>query len=234
MKRHMLWFAVLAAMVVGVSPRLAAQAVYGSIVGTVTDSSGAAVPGAKIIITDLNRQVTDGTTANESGNYLQRSLIVGRYRVRVEAPGFKAYQQEANVSADTEMRIDAKLEVGQVSETVEVTAEAGILRTERSEVANTYNERFVASIPTLTRRFLDLQLMTPGAYNNRGAFTVSAEIASGQFHPAQTVVNGQSNAGSGYMLDGTDNHDAILSMIIIQPTLDSVTEAKVTTVSFDA
>src|ERR1044071_4515466 len=116
------------------TPPAHAQAVYGSIVGTVTDSSGAAVPNAKITITDIGRDVTLSTLTNESGNFTQRYLIVGRYRVRVEAPGFKAFVQEnANVSVDTEVRLDARLEVGDVSQTVEISAEVGILKTERSD-----------------------------------------------------------------------------------------------------
>src|SRR2546425_13012256 len=71
-----------------------AQAVYGTIVGTVTDSSGAAVVNAKVTITDIGRDVTQITSTNESGNYAQRFLIAGRYRVRVEAMGFKAFVQE--------------------------------------------------------------------------------------------------------------------------------------------
>src|SRR5437868_5176438 len=71
-----------------------AQAVYGSIVGTVVDATGAGVPNAKITITDLGRDVSFTTTSNESGNFSQRYLIVGRYRVRVEAQGFQAFVQE--------------------------------------------------------------------------------------------------------------------------------------------
>ena len=89
MKRYLFLLTLAAALLTSFSPRLAAQAVYGSVVGTVTDASGGAVPMAKVTITDLDRQVVNNAAANESGNYLQRSLIVGRYRVRVEAPGFK-------------------------------------------------------------------------------------------------------------------------------------------------
>ena len=87
---HRSCLAALSAVLLSLSvPRLNAQAVYGSIVGTVADSSGAAVPNAKVTITDTGRDVTVSTVANESGNFTQRYLIVGRYRVRVEAPGFK-------------------------------------------------------------------------------------------------------------------------------------------------
>ena len=139
MKRDLLSFALLAVLIVSMSPQLSAQAVYGSVVGTVTDSSGAAVTSAKVTVTDIEKSVANAAAVNDSGNYLRRQLIPGRYRIRVEAAGFKAFQQDATVSADTEVRVDAKLEVGQVSETVEVTAEAGVLKTERSDLSTTYN-----------------------------------------------------------------------------------------------
>src|SRR3982751_5218791 len=102
-----------------------AQAVYGSIVGTVTDSSGAAISGAKITITDMGRDVSTATTTNDSGNYTQRALIVGRYKLRVEAPGFKtAIQENIGVSVDTEIRVDFAMQVGEVTQTLEVQADA--------------------------------------------------------------------------------------------------------------
>ena len=94
--------ALAAALLVFSATRLSAQAVYGSIVGVVVDPSGSAVPGAKITITDIGRDITNETTSNDSGNFIQRYLIVGRYQVRVESPGFKAFVQEnVNVSVDT-------------------------------------------------------------------------------------------------------------------------------------
>src|SRR5690349_10306263 len=103
--KHAFTLAVCAVLMGPGAARLSAQAVYGSIVGTVMDSSGSAVPNAKITITDVGRDVTTTTVTNESGNFTQRYLIVGQYRVRVEAPGFKAFVQDnANVSVDTELR----------------------------------------------------------------------------------------------------------------------------------
>jgi hypothetical protein len=210
-----------------------AQAVYGTIVGTVTDSAGAAIPNAKVTITDLGRDVTQITSTNESGNYSQRFLIAGSYRVRVEAGGFKAFVQEnVPVSVDTEVRVSARLEVGEITQTVEVVAEAGILKTERSDVASTYTTRTVTELPVLNRRFTNFQLMTPGVVAFPTSLTAaSAENPQGSY---RMLVNGQSFAGTSHLLDGTDNHDAVLGWIVINPTLESVTEAKITTANYDA
>src|SRR5262249_1208947 len=138
------------------------QAVYGSIVGAVLDPSGSGVPKATVTITDLNRSVSFTTTTNESGFFTQRSLIVGKYQVRVEASGFNAHVQEVSVSVDQETTLDIKLQLGQVSEAVEVTGGAPLLKTERSDVATTFSEKTVGSLPILNRRFTAFELLTPG------------------------------------------------------------------------
>jgi hypothetical protein len=220
-------------LAVAYSPIASAQAVYGSIVGTVNDPSGAVLAGAKITITDIGRDVASTTTSNESGNFAQRFLIVGKYRVRVEAAGFKTYVQDnIGVSVDTETRVDIQMEVGDVTQTLEVSAEASLLKTERSDVASTYSAKTITDLPVLNRRFTNFQLMTPGVV----AFPTSATAASAENPQGsyRMLVNGQSFAGTSHLLDGTDNHDAVLGWIVINPTLDSITEAKITTANYDA
>src|SRR3954447_21312009 len=105
------------------------QAVYGSISGNVVDASGAAVPNAKVTITDIGKGVTYNAVTNESGNYSQGHLIAGTYEVRVEAPGFSAYlQKNVQVEVDKVMQVSAQLAVGAVGETVSVNAEAPLLK----------------------------------------------------------------------------------------------------------
>ena len=206
------------------------QAVYGNIVGTVTDSSGAAVPNAKVTITDTNRGVSVNTTTNESGNFSQRFLIVGRYQVRVEAQGFKAAVQEVGVSVDQEVSLEVKLQPGAVSEEVTITAEAPLLKTERADIAVTFSEKSLTTLPLLNRRFTSVELFTPGITTWPGQ-TAASEDPQGSY---RKIVNGQSFAGTSHLLDGTDNHDSMLGLIVINPTLESVTEAKVTTSAYDA
>ena len=231
--KHRIVVVLACAVFLAATQTASGQAVYGSIVGAVTDATGGAVPGAKIIITDIGREVTNTPSVNEAGYYAQRFLIVGRYRVRVEAPGFKTFVQDnVGVSVDTEVRVDVKLEVGEVTQTIEVSAEAGILKTERSDVATTYSDRVITNLPILNRRFTNFQLMTPGVVAFPTSLTAaSAENPQGSY---RMLVNGQSFAGTSHLLDGTDNHDAVLGWIVINPTLESVTEAKITTANYDA
>ena len=141
-------------------------------------------------------------------------------------------QDNVLVSVDTEIRVNIALELGAVSQTVEVSSDAGVLKTERSDVASTYTERTVTELPVLNRRFTNFQLMTPGVVAFPTSVTAaSAENPQGSY---RMLVNGQSFAGTSHLLDGTDNHDAVLGWIVINPTLESVTEAKITTANYDA
>jgi len=209
-----------------------AQAVYGSIIGTITDPQGAAVPNAKITVTSVRKGTTDTANTNESGNYSVTHLIPDIYDIKVEAQGFKAAEQKGvNVSADTASRNDIALQLGSVSEAVEVTAEAPQLKTDRADVATTFNEKYVEDLPIASRNFTNLLLLSPGTQKLMGWNHASTENPQGS---NQTFVNGQHFSGTGYELDGTDNQDPILGIIVISPNLDAVTETKVSLSNYDA
>jgi hypothetical protein len=207
------------------------QAVYGSIFGTITDPSGAAVAGAKVTVTSVSKNITEQATTNADGNYSVTHLIPDVYTVKAEAPGFKAFQT-ANivVSADTSARVDGQFQVGGSTETVEVTAEAPQLKTDRADVATIFNDKAVEDLPLFNRNFTALVLASPGA-QQLGWSHASSENPQGSL---QTKVNGQTFAGTGFQLDGTDNRDPILGIIVINPTLESVTEAKMTSQNYEA
>jgi hypothetical protein len=207
------------------------QAVYGSVFGTVTDPSGAAVANAKVIVTSATKATSVEAVTNDSGNYSVTHLIPDVYNVRIEGAGFKGLENKnVTVSADTSVKVDGKFEVGGTSETVEVTAEAPQLKTDRADVATIFNDRAVEDLPLFNRNFTALILASPGAQQQSWSHA-SSENPQGSL---QTKVNGQTFAGTGFMLDGTDNRDPILGIIIINPTLESVTEAKMTSQNYDA
>ena len=208
-----------------------AQAVYGSIAGTVYDSSGAGVPKAAVTITDLQKNVNYATTTNESGNYNQSHLIIGRYRVKVELAGFKtAIQDSVELAVDTVTTVDVTLQPGDVTQTIEVKEEVPLLKTERTDVSTTLSERSVSELPTFGRNFTELMLLTPGAIQY-GWNDTSTENPQGGI---AVNVNGQFFVGVGALLDGTDNRDMMYGNMIIVPDLDSVVQAKVTSSNYDA
>src|SRR5664279_1094106 len=139
------------------------QAVYGSIGGTVVDASGGGVGGAKVTITDLDRNIVHATETNGNGNYSLAHLIIGKYKVQVEMPGFKTSVAEVNVQVDTNQTVDMTLQPGDVKQTITVTDEMPLLKTERTDVSTTLTEMQVTTLPTFGRNFSELLLLTPGA-----------------------------------------------------------------------
>jgi len=213
------------------SPSATAQAVYGSILGTVTDPTGAAVNGAKVTVTSQTKNISTDTTTNESGNYSVTHLIPDVYAIRVEGTGFKALQfKDIQVSADSSARVDGQFQVGGTSETVEVTAEAPQLKTDRADVAMEFNTRQVEDMPILNRNFTTLQLMAPGSQKMGWSHAATENPQGSQ----QIVTQGQHFSGTAFELDGTDNQDPILGIIVVNPNLDAVTEAKVSLQNYDA
>src|SRR5216684_7552586 len=207
------------------------QAVYGSIIGTVTDPQGNAVAGAKVTVTSVTKNTSEETTTNDSGNFSVIHLIPDTYRVKIEGAGFKAYNvASVLVQVDTTVRVDGQLQVGEVTQTVEVTGEVPQLKTDRADVSLDFNSDYVEKLPLVNRNFQSLLLSAPGT-QQIGWNHAATENPQGS---QQTFVQGQHFSGTGYELDGTDNQDPILGIIIINPNLDSVEEAKITLMNYDA
>src|SRR6266480_5741606 len=132
------------------TPRANAQAVYGSILGTVTDPQGAAVSGAKVTITNQNKGTTQQTTTNDSGNYTVTHLIPDTYSVKVEAQGFKSAELKGIVvRVDNGSLADVPLQLGSTTESVEVTSEAPQLKTDRADVSIEFDSKMVENMPNL-------------------------------------------------------------------------------------
>ncbi len=207
-----------------------AQAVYGNIVGTVTDSTGAAVPHAKVTVRDAGKGISFTTLTNEAGNYSQSHLIVGSYEVRVEAPGFATFlQQNINVNVDATVQVNAQMQLGNVGEIINVTAESPLLKTEKSDVSDTMTQKAVSELPVFSRDMSRLYLLMPG-FQASGT-TAASEQPQDIYRPS---VGGQYWGGISFQLDGTDNRESVLGEPVITPNLEAVSELKITTSAYDA
>ncbi|MGA2218011.1 MAG: carboxypeptidase-like regulatory domain-containing protein [Terracidiphilus sp.] len=208
------------------------QSVYGSIFGTVSDTTGAAVPGATITVKDDAKGTVVTVTSNASGDYSVPHLIPDVYDLKVAAKGFKSFVATAiPVEADTAPRIDPTLEVGGADTTITVNADAQpLLKTESTDVSTVFDEQQVSSLPVGDQNFTNLQLLLPGA-QLLGWSHAADENPQGS---KQIQVDGQAFGGTAFELDGTDNEDPILGIIVINPAMDAVTETKITTQNFDA
>src|SRR5215470_1497879 len=208
-----------------------AQAVYGSVFGTITDARGSGVPGATVTITNTGTNVVETVKTDGSGYYNQTRLAPGRYRVKVEAVGFKtAVIETVVVSVDTASGASIVLQPGEISETITIIDTAPMLMTDRAEVSVIFESRQVTDLPILDRNFTKFILLTPGA-QQLGWGQTPAENPQGS---AQTMVNGQHFSGTGYQLDGTENRDPILGLIVVNPNVEAIGETKVTAQNYDA
>jgi len=222
---------VLCLVCMSATPSAQAQAVYGTITGTVTDAQGSGVSGAKVVVTNATKGTTEEATTNENGGYSVTHLIPDTYKVHIEAAGFKAYEvASARVDVDSTVRVDAQLQVGSVTQSVEVTGEIPQLQTEKTDVATIFSTQQVESVPIFNRNFTTFQLLSPGA-QLQGWGHAASENPQGS---RQILTNGQHFAGTGFELDGTDNQDPILGIIVINPNLDSINEVKITSQDYDA
>src|SRR5882762_3149672 len=209
-----------------------AQAVCGSILGTVTDPQGGAVSGAKVTVTSVTKSTVVETTTNESGNYTVTHLIPDVYRVHIEAQGFKTTDiPSVQVNADSSANVDATLQVGEVTQTVEVTGEIPQLQTDRADVDIQFNQKYVEDLPILNRNFTNFELLSPGTQKLPGFSHAATENPQGG---GQIQVNGQHFSGTNFELDGTDNQDPILGIIVVNPNLDAIAEAKIALQDYDA
>jgi Carboxypeptidase regulatory-like domain/TonB dependent receptor len=226
-----LCLAGLIVAIFGIGSTASAQAVYGSIFGTVTDSSGAAIPNATITVTDVSKGTSTTTQSGASGDYRAEHLIPDTYKVQASAQGFQtALANNVVVYADTSPKIDLQLAVGGTTTTVEVTAGQPLLETDRADVSTVLNARAVEQLPNLNRNFTAFELLTPGTTYIGWSVGQSQNPQESE----QIEVNGQLPFATGYQLDGTDNQDPIYGVAVINPNLDAISEMKVTSQNYDA
>jgi len=209
-----------------------AQAVYGSIFGSITDPGGVFLPRAKVVAVSVERDVRSETTSNETGNYELPHLLPGQYNIRAEAPGLTWEVTAVPVHVDQATRVDLRLRLREVTENITVSAQdVPLLKTDRADVAVTFNKRDILDVPLrLKRNFTALELLAPGT-SILGFQHASSENPQGGI---QIGVNGQNWSQTNYQLDGTDNRDPILGIIVINPNPEAVTEMKMTSQNFDA
>ena len=194
---------------------LAAQVQNGQFSGTVTDPSGAAVPNAKVTITNTATNLSVTVTTNSTGSYTARELPVGTYKITIEASGFKTFSDVGvALNAGSIAHVDAKMTLGQAREVVEVTGQEVAVNTEDSKLAATVSSTQIANLPLNGRNVFDLMQLATGAVNVNG---VDFENGHG------TVVNGVREDFNGFLINGVSNKGLSGGAVNV-PIQDSVEE----------
>ncbi len=230
MCRKRLLPSVVAASVLLVPLAGRAQAVFGSVTGTVVDSTGATIPQATLLIHDVDRGTDYRLQSNERGEFTQGQLLAGHYRVDVTAAGFGTFSSAVEVHVDTAVKLDAKLEVGAQTTAVEVTDQEALLETDRAEISTQLSTNEIANLPTINRNTTSLALTSPGTRTTSFQHSAAENPQGG----IQFSANGQQFFTNGFLLDGTENNSAVLGIAVINPNIDSLQEMKITTSNYEA
>jgi hypothetical protein len=207
------------------------QAVSATIVGSVTDSSGAVVANAKITLTETNTGVDRANVTNTSGNFTYPNLPPGTYRVTVEMPGFKKEVRGGiNLAVDTTARADIQLSPGNVSETIEVTAEAAVLKTDRADISSTVDAIQIQELPNLFNGNYQVMLsLVPGV-------SEPTEQHSQFFNASSSVqmnAYGQPRQANNYQVEGIDNNERTGLLQIMIPPKEAIQQVNVSTSNHD-
>jgi hypothetical protein len=239
-------FAIAVVMAVVCLGGMSHAKVAAGISGTVTDASGAVVQGATIQATDTDTGIVTTRETNADGFYAFVDLPPGHYDLEVRQTGFNTFRQKAIVlDVDSAKVINIKLNVGQVSEKIEVSTDAVQLDTASTQLGEVITARTITAVPLVTRSYTDLLALQPGvsptssglAGGQGGQFSATGFTftpISGDLNAGNLSVNGQRESSNGFLLNGTTVQEFAFSGAGIIPNLDSIAEFRIVTNNFDA
>lgn len=234
MRRNLLVWAAFAVCCLAILPGIAAaQTVTGSLVGHVEDANGASVPGARVVVTDIDRGTTREVMTNDEGNFSIASVDPGAYRVEVEQTNFKKFIRErVEVAINSTVRADATLEAGAVTEIVEITGEQANLKTDRADVSAQLSDEQTSNLPlSLDRNYQSALEIVPGV-------SEPSAVGSSFGNPNGSLIsriNGQNERYNNFQLDGTINNQTnVISQTAIVLPADAIQVVDVSTNSYDA
>jgi hypothetical protein len=229
-------WAMLAFVALAISPPpVSAQAVSGTILGTVTDSSGAVLPGASVTVTNTGTGFTRTLISDAKGEYTAPSVPTGAYTVTGELTGFKKITlANVHLGVDQKARIDLKLDLGQMTEVVEIQAETPLVQTNASDLSATITEEQIKTLPLNGRNFVSLTRTIPGVLRGIPGANIDGGGSLAWRASSSFSANGQRPRDNNYVLDGVDNNETWLQTVVIFPSVDALSEFKLQTSTYSA
>jgi hypothetical protein len=209
-----------------------AAAQEGTIVGTVSDPSGAVVPNAKVVITNTDKNQSTDVLSNEAGQFIAPSLGIGHYKLKAEVPGFKAFEQnDIALQVGDRLRVDVKLEVGNNKESVTVEAEAIAVKSESGEVSDVITGKELTQLATNGRSLYAMATLTAGASSNMADLSSPTSIGG----DATVSFNGLRENHNLWMIDGGEADDrGGAGGLDVMPSLDAIAEFRTLTSNYSA
>jgi hypothetical protein len=234
--RRSTWVFLLGLISVLAAPRwISAQSTTASLVGTVTDSTGAIIPGSDITVKNKGTGEVRREKAASDGDYAINLLPPGDYSVTVSMSSFKTFEIEnITLAAGDKPRVDAKLEIGTSSETVTVESSSPLMQSESATVQDSINQKAVQDIPLNGRDFVQLVQMVPGANEGPPGGLTNGTKPDDKRQTATISVNGQSDVLNNNMIDGMDNNERLIGSIGLRPSVESISEIQVQSAVYSA
>ena len=222
-------------LVVAAPSAALAQAVTGTLLGTVSDTTGAVVAGAKVTVTNQNTGLTRTVKTDAIGEYTVPSIPTGTYTVLAEMDGFKATAlSNVELGVDQRARIDVKLEVGAMTESVTIEAQTPLVQTSSSELGATIKDEQIQALPLNGRNFVSLTRTVPGVLRGNIGANIDGAGSLAWRASASFSANGQRARDNNFMLDGVDNNETWLQTVVIFPSVDALDEFKLQTSTYSA
>lgn len=198
------------------------QETTASITGTISDPSGAAVVGATVTATDVDRGTTFSTKTNSLGYYLITRIPIGNYSLTVESNGFEKYQQGAfTLVLNQVAKIDVQMKVGQMNQVVEVTSAQPVMQTQTTELGTVIDARTNVALPLAARNYIQLTLLAPGSVTPNPQTLSTAQRIDNSGRP---YINGNREQSNNFLLDGLDNNQVSDNLVGYQPSPDAIQE----------
>src|SRR3984957_11848194 len=228
--------AYLLALLVLFTSAAFAQLTTADILGTVTDATGAVVPNATIVLTNVGTNEKRTTVSNSSGDYNFTLLPVGHYSVSVKAAGFQAsVTNDLSVEAGDRARNDVHLQLGAESTVIEVPASTPLLQADSATVSSTVTAKAVQDLPLNGRNFVQLVQLVPGANEGPGnGLSSGGRPDDRRTNAAGLSVNGQDDTLNNWVVDGVDDNERIIGTIGVKPNVEGIQEITVQTNSYAA
>jgi len=220
--------------VLATAPCLLAQGVSGRIVGTVADSSGAAVANASVTITNQDTGLSFNTASDSRGDYQANNLQPGNYQVEISAPGMQTtISKGIVVTVDNTTPLPITLQVGSTNQSVTVTSANALIDTTSSSLGEVISGQEVTTLPLNGRVYSQLVQTVPGSVAAGFGSAPEAAAGAGSFGSITASVNGMPWGGTTYTLDGVNNMELLNAFINVTPPLDSIQEMKISTNNAD-
>jgi len=237
------WIFILVLLALAMPLAASAQVLYGSLTGAVTDQSGAVVVGAKVEALNVSTGVAKTAVTDERGVFLFSDLQAGVYKLTITASAFKSLVQEnIKIDANTTRRLDAEMQVGDVTAAVQISSEAQVLQTERADVNITQSARQINNLPlfgSVGRNYQTLIQLIPGTSRSQGFVgNGSGEENSAAGNPQRSIsynVNGVSRLQNNTRIDGSSViYPWLPTNTVYVPPAESIQEVNIVTNAFDA